>query len=224
MSTVTGINSGTTGTSTTGTSTTNASGQVLTQDNFLQMLVAQLQNQDPLNPLSGTDFAAQLAQFSSLDQLTEINTQLSNLTSSLSSASNSQVVSLIGDEVVTNGNSVEVSGASTTLAYSLPSNVQQGTIKISDANGNVVQTLAFGEQQAGNNTMNWNTSNVTPGTYTFNVSALDSSGNAVTATTQMSGTVTGISFQNGVPYVQVNGQSVALSNVLYVTTPGSSGQ
>jgi len=219
MSTVSGINSGTTG-----TSTTNANGKVLGEDDFLQMLVAQLQNQDPLNPLSGSDFAAQLAQFSSLDQLTEINTQLSNLASSLSSTSNSQVVSLIGDEVVANGNSIEVSGASKTIAYSLPSNVQQGTITISDANGNVVQTLAFGEQQAGNNTMNWNTSNVIPGTYTFSISAKDSSGNPVSATTMMSGTVTGVTFKNNVPYLSVNGQDVALSDIVYITQPVSSTQ
>ena len=106
MSTVTGVSSGTTNATTTNT-------QVLGQDDFLKMLVAQLQNQDPLNPLQGADFAAQLAQFSSLDQLTQINTQLSTLTSSLSSANNSQLVGLIGDAVVANGNSVTVSGATT---------------------------------------------------------------------------------------------------------------
>jgi len=216
MSTVSGINSGTTG-----TSTTNASGQVLGEDDFLKMLVAQLQNQDPLNPLQGADFAAQLAQFSSLDQLTQINTQLSNLASSLSSTNNSQVVSLIGDEVVANGSSVAVSGASTSLAYNLSQNAQQGTIKIYDSQGNLVDTLALGQQQAGNNTMNWNTSNVSPGTYTFTISATDSSGNPVSATTMMTGTVTGVTFKNNVPYLSVNGQDVALSDIVYVTQPGN---
>ena len=215
-STVTGVNSGTTVASA-------ASSQVLTQDDFLQMLIAQLQNQDPLNPLSGTDFAAQLAQFSSLDQLTKINTQLSSLASTLSSTNNSQVVSLIGDEVVANGNSITVSGASTTLAYNLSQNAQQGTIQIYDSNGTLVNTLTFGQQQSGNNTVNWNTSNVNSGTYTFKVSAVDSSGNAVSATTMMTGTVTGVTFQNGVPYLSVNGQNVALTDVQYITMSGNSG-
>jgi len=220
MSTVTGVSSGTTNTTNT-TQATQTNNQVLTQDDFLQMLIAQLQNQDPLNPLSGTDFAAQLAQFSSLDQLTQINTQLSTLASSLSSSNNSQVVGLIGDTVVANGSAVTVSGASTTLPYNLSQNVQQGTVNIYDSNGNLVQTLTFGAQSAGNNVVNWDTSNVTPGTYTFTVSATDSNGKAVTTNTMMTGTVTGVTYKSGVPYLSVNGQDVALSDVSYVTTQGN---
>jgi flagellar basal-body rod modification protein FlgD len=195
MSTVPGINNGTTGTSTTNTSQSGK--KVLGEDDFLKMLIAQLKNQDPLNPLDGKDFAAQLAQFSSLDQLTQINTQLSALASSLASTNNSQAVSLIGDEVVANGSSVTVSGTSTTLAYNLSQNVQQGTISIYD------------------------TSNVTPGTYTFAVSAADSGGNAVSANTMMTGPVTGVTFKNSVPYLSVNGQDVALSDVVYIAKPGN---
>jgi flagellar basal-body rod modification protein FlgD len=213
-SSVTGVNGGTT---VAGTS----SNQVLTQDDFLQMLIAQLQNQDPLNPLSGTDFAAQLAQFSSLDQLTSINTQLTSLASTLSSTNSSQVVSLIGDEVVANGSAVTVSGTSTTLAYNLSQNATQGTIQIYNSNGNLVNTLTFGQEQSGNNTMNWDTSSVNPGTYTFKVSAVDGSGNAVTATTMTTGIVTGVSYQNGVPYLSVNGQNIALTDVQYITTSGN---
>ena len=213
MSTVTGVSSGTTNATTTN--------KVLGQDDFLKMLVAQLQNQDPLNPLQGADFAAQLAQFSSLDQLTQINTQLSTLTSSLSSANNSQLVGLIGDAVVANGNSVTVSGATTQLAYNLSQNASQGTIKISDGQGNLVQTLTFGSQQAGSNTMNWNTSSVKTGTYTFTVSAVDSKGSPVTASTMTTGIVTGVTYQNGVPYLSVNGQDVAFGDILYITTSGN---
>jgi flagellar basal-body rod modification protein FlgD len=211
---VTGVNNGT-------TIASQANKKVLGEDDFLKMLIAQLQNQDPLNPLQGADFAAQLAQFSSLDQLTQINTQLSSLASSLSSTNNSQVVSLIGDEVVANGSSVTVSGASTNLAYNLSQNAQQGTIKIYDSQGNLVKTLAFGQQQSGNNIMNWNTSNVSPGTYTFTVSAVDNSGNAVSANTMMTGPVTGVTFQNGVPYLSVNGQDIALTDILYIAKPGN---
>ena len=218
MSTVPSVNSGNTVASTTRTSQIQ---KTLGQDDFLKMLIAQLQNQDPLNPLQGADFAAQLAQFSSLDQLTQINTQLSNLASSFSSANNSQAVSLIGDEVVANGNSITVSGTSTTLAYNLSQNAQQGTIKIYDAQGNLVKTLTFGQQQAGNNMMNWDTSNVTPGTYTFTVSAKDSNGNSVSANTMMTGLVTGVTFKSNVPYLSVNGQDVALSDVIYIAKPGS---
>jgi flagellar basal-body rod modification protein FlgD len=214
MSTVTGVTSGT-------TNSTQTNKSVLGKDDFLKMLIAQLKNQDPLNPLDGTNFAAQLAQFSSLEQLQNMNTHLTALTSSLSSTSNSQMVGLIGNAVVANGNSVTVSGATTQLAYNLSQSVSQGTIRINDSQGNLVQTLAFGSQQAGSNKMNWNTSSVKPGTYTFTVSALDSKGNPVTANTMTTGLVSGVTFQNGVPYLSVNGQNVAFGDILYITKSGN---
>ena len=214
MSTVTGVSSGT-------TNSTQTNKNVMGKDDFLKMLIAQLKNQDPLNPLDGTNFAAQLAQFSSLEQLQNMNTQLSALTSSLSSTSNSQLVGLIGNAVVANGNSITVTGATTQLAYNLSQNARQGTIKINDSQGNLVQTLSFGSQQAGSNTTSWNTSSVKPGTYTFTVSALDSKGNPVTASTMTTGLVTGVTFQNGVPYLSVNGQNVAFGDILYITKSGN---
>jgi len=214
MSTVTGVTSGT-------TNSTQTNKSVLGKDDFLKMLIAQLKNQDPLNPLDGTNFAAQLAQFSSLEQLQNMNTHLTALTSSLSSTSNSQMVGLIGNAVVANGNSVTVSGATTQLAYNLSQSVSQGTIRINDSQGNLVQTLSFGSQQAGSNKMNWNTSSVKPGTYTFTVSAVDSKGNPVTASTMTTGLVTGVTFQNGVPYLSVNGQNVAFGDILYITKSGN---
>ena len=214
MSTVTGVSSGT-------TNSTQTNKNVLGKDDFLKMLIAQLKNQDPLNPLDGTQFAAQLAQFSSLEQLQNMNTQLSALTSSLSSTNNSQLVGLIGNAVVANGNSITVSGATTQLAYNLSQNASQGTIKINDSQGNLVQTLSFGSQQAGSNTMNWNTSSVKPGTYTFDVSAVDSKGNVMSANTMIAGLVTGVTFQKGVPYLSVNGQNVAFGDILYITKSGN---
>jgi flagellar basal-body rod modification protein FlgD len=214
MSTVTGVSSGT-------TNSTQTNKNVMGKDDFLKMLIAQLKNQDPLNPLDGTNFAAQLAQFSSLEQLQNMNTHLTALTSSLSSTNNSQMVGLIGNAVVANGNSVTVSGATTKLAYNLSKSASQGTIRINDSQGNLVQTLSFGSQQAGSNTMNWNTTSVQPGTYTFTVSAVDSKGNPVAASTMTTGLVTGVTFQNGVPYLSVNGQNVAFGDILCITKSGN---
>jgi len=81
------------------------------KDDFLKMMIAQLQHQDPLNPLDGTDFTAQLAQFSSLEQLSNMNTQLETLGLYQSSLNNAQSISLIGKEVTARGNIVKVDGA-----------------------------------------------------------------------------------------------------------------
>jgi flagellar basal-body rod modification protein FlgD len=210
--TVTGINSGT-------TSASQSNKNVLGKEDFLKMLIAQLKNQDPLNPVDGKDFAAQLAQFSSLEQLQNMSTQLGSLGTSISSMSNSQLVNLIGNEVSANGNTTEVQGSTNTLYYNLPSDVKQGVVKIYDAQGALVRTLSLGSQKAGINSLTWSCLNVPAGTYTFGVSATDASGKDVSPTTMVTGKVTSTTFKNGVPYLTVNGQDIAFSDIISVRKP-----
>ena len=90
---------------------TSASAEILGKDDFLNLLVAQLQHQDPLNPAESTEFTAQLAQFSSLEQLSNINDNLKNMELFQTSVTNSQAVSYIGKEITAKGNaSAEVQG------------------------------------------------------------------------------------------------------------------
>ena len=94
--------------------------KTLGKDDFMKLLLAQLKNQDPLKPLDGTDFAAQLAQFSSLEQLSNMNTELKNLSVNQMTMNYAQSVNMIGKDVVTNsGNSLVVSGPTTDLNYKL---------------------------------------------------------------------------------------------------------
>ena len=81
------------------TSTTSLKTKDLGKDEFFKLLIAQLKNQDPLNPQDGSAFAAQLAQFSSLEQLTNINTALAAQNANYASLLNAQAVNLIGKEV-----------------------------------------------------------------------------------------------------------------------------
>src|SRR3989339_1106934 len=74
----------------------------LGKDDFMKLLLAQLKNQDPLKPMDGTDFAAQLAQFSSLEQLSNMNTELKNLSVNQMTMNYAQSVNMIGKDVVTN--------------------------------------------------------------------------------------------------------------------------
>ena len=81
---------------------------VLGKDDFLHLLITQLQNQDPLNPTDHTEFTAQLAQFSSLEQLNNVNDNLEALQNYQASTNNSQAVSLLGKEITTNGNFLQL--------------------------------------------------------------------------------------------------------------------
>jgi flagellar basal-body rod modification protein FlgD len=187
----------------------------------MKMLIAQLQNQDPLNPMDGTEFAVQLAQFTSLEKLTNLNETMSVLPTYLSSFANAQMVNLIGKEAVAAGNMIDVSSTSAKISYKLPSSIAGATISIFDANGEKVDTVKVGNQEAGMNSATWNCGNITKGKYTFTISAEDQSGRAVTADTLISGTVTGTSFKDNVSYLTINGQEVAFSNVVAINQSGN---
>jgi flagellar basal-body rod modification protein FlgD len=209
MATVSSINSGVTNSSQTKKS-------VMGKDDFLKMLVAQLKNQDPLNPLDGTAFVAQLAQFSSLEQLQNMSTQLDSMSSSFSSMNNVQVANLIGNEVSAKGNTTIVEGSTNTLYYNLPSDVKQGSVKIYDAQGILVRTQSFGSQKAGVNSLTWSCANLPAGTYTFEVSATDTGGKEIIPTALVTGKVTGATIKSGVPYLTVNGRDIAFADIISI--------
>ncbi len=188
----------------------------LGQDAFMTMLLAQLKNQNPLDPMDGKDFAAQLAQFSSLQQLSTLNTTMSSLPTYLKAFSNAQMVGMIGNNAVAKGNAITVSGSSTNIPFSLPADIASGTLKIYNSSGAEVGSADLGSLKSGSNSITWNTSSVDTGNYTFEISAKDASGVAVTAQTLISGTVTGASFKNDVAYLTINGQEVAFSNIVSI--------
>jgi len=192
----------------------------LGKDDFLNMMVTQLKHQDPLNPLDGTDFTAQLAQFSSLEQLSNMNDQLELLSLYQASLNNAQSVNLIGREVTAKGDVVKVEGASADLAYNLSGGAEEVTIKIYDEEGNLVDTLELGSQKEGENSITWDCSDVAAGNYTFEVSATDSNGDVMPAYTIIVGRVTGVTFEDGSPHLSVNGRDIAFGDIISVNEPG----
>jgi flagellar basal-body rod modification protein FlgD len=181
------------------------------------MLVAQLKNQNPLNPMDGTGFAAQLAQFSSLEQLTNMNEGIKSLGLYQMSMTNTQAVSLLGREVTVNqGNTLSADGPSVDLTYDLAGDAKQVTLIIYDQQGNFVKTIEKTDQKSGVNTMTWNRGDAPAGQYSFKVTAKDASGNDVSVATKMTGKVTGVHFKDKTIYLTVNGQDIAFDNVTNV--------
>jgi len=198
-----------------------ARSNTLGQDEFMTMLLAQLKNQDPLNPMEGKDFAVQLAQFSSLQQLTNLNTTMGSLPQYLKSFTNAQMVGMIGQEAVAEGNMINVSGSNTNISFNLEKDVQSGTVKIFDEKGMLADTLQIGSCKAGINTITWNSGNFKQGNYTYEISATDGSARTVAVSKLLSGTVTGISFQGDDAYLTINGQEIAFSNIISVKKPAN---
>ena len=136
------------------------------------MMIAQLKHQDPMNPMDGTAFTAQLAQFSSLEQLQNINTQLTSFTKQQQSLGNSAGREPHRQGSPGQGRHGQVDGNARDLRYKLTGDAVSGQIRIYDANGQLVDALLFKNQKQGLNTVTWNCPSSAKGSYTFEVSAL----------------------------------------------------
>lgn len=199
---------------TSATSGSNSSG-LASESTFYNLLVTQLTNQDPLNPLSNQDLSAQLAQFSVANGVQAIQGSLSSLMQQLNQNQGLQAASLIGKTVTTSGNSLTLSGGSSTGAYSLSGPASAVDVLVNDSAGQTLAILPQGPQSAGLQSFNWNgtTANGTPlpsGTYQFSVQAAGSNGQSVTASPYMTGVVNGVTLGTAGPVLQLQGQGGAV--------------
>ena len=195
----------------------------LGKDDFLKLLIAQLQAQDPLEPLDAQDFSAQLAQFTTLEQITNVNENLTEIKTFEQALSNSAALNLIGKQVEAPGNVFQfVSGTPLTIGYGLEHDASEVTIDIFDFDGNKVKTLTLGEQGEGAQRATWTGLDsagqpVETGTYTFQVIASDASGNSVETLSFTQGVVSDVIFENGQAFVRVNGEIVPISEIIRVS-------
>jgi len=203
------------------TTSTASSRNAIGKDEFLKMLIAQLKHQDPLNPMDGTAFTAQLAQFSSLEQLQNINTNLTSFTKQQQSLGNSQAVNLIGREILAKGDKVQAEGAPVELRYLLKGDAATGLVRIYNANGELVDALVIRNQKQGMNTLTWNPPSSTRGSCTFEVSASDSAGKPIGVDAMIQGEVTGVNFRDGVTYLSVGTREITFSDVVSVKKTNS---
>jgi len=198
---------------------------------FLKLLIAQLTHQDPLNPTEDKEFIAQLAQFTSLEQLQGINEGVTTLNTSMQTGQMVNATSFIGKDVLANGDQITKIGdgygqvVTTELRFSIDSNISKGQINIFDSVGNLVFTDTLGSYNAGEYGYQWHGYNSlgkeTPnGTYTAVVSAQDSDDKAVMVTTQFVGRVIGVENKDGVfSLVLAGGRRVKFTDVVEVQNP-----
>ena len=192
------------------------------QDTFLTLLVTQLQNQDPLNPLEGSEFAAQLAQFSSLEKLNMINDNIKSLHLYQSSMNNSQTVSFIGKKITASGNSIYLDqDMSKEIKFELGSEAKTVFINIYSSDSRIIKTIETDKMHAGIQGVEWdgtdnNNNKIPEGEYTFEVQAVDLNGGPVQTATFVSGRVSGVQFKDGVANLVVDNQQVPIGKVIEV--------
>ena len=193
----------------------------MAKDDFLQLMIAQMKYQDPLEPMSNTDMSSQLAQFSSLESLNNIYDTMTDNVLLTQSLNNSYMTSLIGKNVKAYGNTVDYQGESTEISYNLASTASSVNVNIYDENGDLVKTINPYSQRAGDNSVKWDGTDsngelVDNGVYTFEIVAIDADGNAVTADGYVNGYIEGITYESGSPYLVVNGTSLGLGDVISI--------
>jgi len=196
-------------------------------DTFLTLLTTQLSNQDPLDPLDSNEFVAQLVSFSGVEQAINTNTKLDNLVRLLSSSQTAAAVGFLGTTVEAKGDTAPLANGEARYVYSLPTNAASTTIEIRDDQGNIVFT-GGGDVAAGDHAYVWDGRDsagvsLPDGNYSIAVSATDTLGNPIDATTRVSGRVTGVDTSSGAPVLTVNGAQVPFDDIVSVreTNPGA---
>jgi flagellar basal-body rod modification protein FlgD len=153
-------------------------GQTLNEGDFLQLLTAQLEHQDPLDPTSPDALATELAQFSTASGVQTLATSING----------QQAVGLVGQNVAIGGNSVILGrNGSGTGAFNLTSAASDVAVVITDSTGGTVASLNLGAMPAGTQAFSWNGTGgngaaLPPGAYNFSVVAVGANGAAVAAT------------------------------------------
>jgi flagellar basal-body rod modification protein FlgD len=219
------------GNGTTSSSGASSANGVIGKDAFLKMLTTQLKYQDPLNPMEGTDFATQLAQFSSVEQLSNMNTTLTASVDANSlltqSITNSLSTTLIGKSVRATGSKLTYDGSTpVNFGYNLASGATKVRVGVYNSGGVLLKTVTadtdkFDPLAAGNIDLSWDGTDesgkhVEKGTYTFKVEAFDADNKPMSSSSYTYGTIGSVRFKSSGTYFMVDGKEISLSDVLEI--------
>jgi flagellar basal-body rod modification protein FlgD len=202
------------------TGTTTTPKKELDKDSFLTLLVTQLRNQDPMNPLQPYEFAAQLAQFTSVEQLTQLNDAMAAQEVSLQTANllgkTSFSAALIGRYVLAGGNQVTIpaSGAGE-VVVDVGAAGGNAKLRLLDENGTEVAARDLGTIGGGRQTLTL-PADLPAGTYHYEVTVTDPSGAAVTVTPYITGTVDGVLYEDNEIVLRIGDIKVPLGNLAEV--------
>ncbi len=204
------------------TSSGTSSSSAISTNDFLHLLLSEMQNQDPMNATSVTDFMNQLTSYANFTEQASINSSMSSLAGSFSSLVTLNSVNYIGHTVEAKNNTALLSNGSATFGYSLSAASTNVTVTIKDGSGNTVWT-GSGPGDQGSNTVTWDgkdsDGNQLPdGQYTVSVTGTDAAGNSVVNYSTITGVVTGIDTSTSTPALLVNGVPVSAANIIAVSS------
>jgi flagellar basal-body rod modification protein FlgD len=200
----------------------------LDKDAFFKLMMTQVQSQDPTNPLKSHEMSAQLAQFSSLEQMSNIHGVLDEMKKNQGHDSQYQALDLIGKTISGDNGKIErMSGdASHEVAFGLNESASEIKVAISDAKGKVVKTFDLTNQAKGNVSFPWDGKDLDgnvlpPGNYKVSAEAKDLQGGKLSVDTKFKGAVTGVQFTERGPVMMIGNKTVAFKDVKQIEVDNS---
>ncbi len=199
------------------------------KNDFLKIFLAQMKNQDPLNPMEGTEFTAQLAQFSSLEQLFNVNDNLESIKDVAGDRTRYDALNFMGKNIVAEGDQLSLNEAGTGKGGFHIQEQAECSIRVIDGSGNLVRTINLGTLDAGQHSFEWDGMNNSglqspEGVYTFTVTALDETGTSVLSDTMTTGEVTRVNLEGTSPILYVGDIPVSITQVLDISVPEESSE
>lgn len=216
------ISSISTPTTTNSTSSTDMSALSGNYTMFLQLLVTQLQNQNPLDPMDSSKFTEQLVQYSSVEQQIKANQTLADLKTMFAVQSAMSFVGYVGKTVTVDSSTTELKNGAASWNFNASGASEKATIEIRDSSGALVYTTTE-SVTAGDGKFEWKGETTAGGTapagsYTIAISGQDGSGKAVTFKSELTGQVDGLDFSGTTPMLSISGQLISAYLVKSVKT------
>ncbi|TAK78131.1 MAG: flagellar hook assembly protein FlgD [Aquabacterium sp.] len=197
-----------------GTSANDTTTAAATSDRFLKLLVAQMKNQDPLNPMDNAQVTTQMAQINTVSGIEKLNSTITDMSSVVTQSQMMQGASLVGHNVVVAGNDLTVSEGKATAGYELASAADKVKVEVLTAGGTVVDTLTYTKQDAGLHAFTWEPGTGMPTTgVSFRVSATTGD-KVVTSTAINVDSVSAVSNSGGSLQLELgSGKTAKLSDI-----------
>ena len=188
------------------------------QDQFLTLLLAQLKYQDPLNPMEGTEFSAQLAQFSSLEQLVNMNDKLESLEAVQQGSNRLQALNLIGTEVEASGNILSLKDGEMAKGIFSVEDWANCVVNIFDQDGKLIRQLDLGGVNPGEQEFLWDGKDsgggqMIEGAYPFEIVAVNAEGQTLSVETRIQGKVDSINLENNDPILYIGETALTLDQI-----------
>jgi len=198
----------------------------LDKDAFFKLMIAQMKNQDPTNPLKSHEMAAQLASFSSLEQMQNMNKTLEEMKNGQKPTENFQALNMIGKAVAGDSSQVirGVADKDHDFKFNLPLEASEVEVHVRNADGDVVRKYALKGLKKGDNKLTWNGADdkgnkLPPGEYKFFAEAKGADGKKVSIKTDFNGTITGVNYTADGPVLMVGTQTIRMRDVKKITDP-----